>query len=229
MSSRKGRFAIIPALLACLALAAFGATSGLAKTGDTWGNASGKWKVAGAALAEGKNEPIKIATGTGAMTLTGAIFSESYRYEITCKGTSLEAPESTIFNKPSAKGYALITWSGCEIPKPAGCSLAEPTIETEPLQFELKTVGSKQYALFKARSGETFAIVPVDGCAISGVGIVLSGSFGAELNPAGVEAVNQPFRFSQAATLAAGGHLFNVSEHGVEPALQQEALVALAG
>lgn len=231
MSSRKGRFAVIAALLACLALAAFGATSGLAKTGDTWGNAGGKWKIAGAALAEGKNEPIKVASGTGGMTLSGTIFSESYPYEIACKGTSLEAPGSTIYNQSGARGYASITWTGCQMIKPFGCSLESSTIETEPLQFELKTVGAKQYALFKARyggAGAPFAYIEAAGCAISGYGITLLGSFGAELSSAGVEAVNQPFRFSQAATVAAGGRLGNYSEHS-EPTLNQEALFALAG
>jgi len=191
------------ALLASLALTAVFASSAFA----TATTVKSKWKSAGSVLASGETRAVTCSrTGSENLVLRGTV--AGLATEITA--SAVECPSGDVIKQEGENAIATGTlkFSGLTVVKPEGCKTTE-TITTKALTAKTYMEGTTVYTRFEPTAGptETFASIPLNGCAAEGSYPVKGTVFGQASNVTGVEAKSQALAFSAAINSTAGGSL----------------------
>jgi hypothetical protein len=172
-----GRIKSVAALaLGALALCAIGAASAQAITSE--------WMIEGAKLSSiGSKETIKITGGTVSIAVPALAVT------IECKSSS---GSGTLFS--GGTDEISLSLSACEAPKAKTCKISPFTIKAKS---ELISTGGATYAKLLPSSGESFATIPIAGCALPEAA-QLKGAFAAQTSLS-LQKV-QPLTFSEAIT-----------------------------
>jgi len=171
----RKRLTLVAVLAVCL-LNAVSAASAMA---------AGQWYINGSKFT-GKESAEGNQSGSASVEMT----ISGIKTKITCTSASAtgELKES---NKDANKASTL---TGCKVAEPSGCKTTE-TIKTAETKSELEVEGEKVFDKFVPTSGETFATVSIEGCAIEGT-YKATGSSRCEVQNPNTEAVEKECVFS---------------------------------
>lgn len=184
----------VAALTGLLALAAFTARATQASTVE-WGHTSVNWLVGGKLLKSGERKSVAVQSST---PIKLQFEVTNVPFEVRC--TSMDFKEATVIG--GGTGQAIPRLNGCEMVQPEGCSVPS-TITMNSLGLSLVEVPGHSYVKFSSATGYLFEL-PISNCAFA-MGIPFKGSFAAQVEPAGVQKVLQPFAFNKENSEAVGG------------------------
>jgi len=153
------------------------------------------WKVEGGSL------PAAAYISGGSGTLS---FSVGGGVTVNCSGVSSEGAEIVSGGIEKLKS---MTFSGCTVAKPSGCSVPNGKISTNPLSGSLSMIEGEAYEKFvpQTAGGPLFELQLSGGsCSLSGSSWTVSGSFGGIGKGYGVTAYSQPLEFSATSNAKTG-------------------------
>lgn len=159
--------------------------------------------MSGEGTANGVKAHAVLKEGTTA-TLKGEVLNS----KVTITATTLSSSSGTIFQEGTlAKDSGILEFSGLSVDEPAGCKVKSP-IKTKELTSELVDHAGNEHAYdkFFPETGEVFATVTIEGCAIAGSYNVKGKVYG-EANKWATPAAKQPLAFSPAINTTLGGEL----------------------